>query len=106
MCLNLCLLSRIACPSRGRDALLHKTHFGGECGVGNPGARLAGGDFLQHPVDLFEGETLGLRDEEVGEEHGDDAEGAPHEEDLGREVRVLLVDEVGGNNGNNLLLNC
>jgi hypothetical protein len=103
MCFNLRLFSRISSPSRERNTLLHKTHLRGECRVGDPGAGLAGCDFLQHLVNLFEGETLCLGDQEVRKEDGDDAEGAPHEEDLGGEVRVLCIDEVGGDDGNDLL---
>ena len=92
--------------SWGRNALLNKTHLSSEGRVGNPASRFARCDFLQHLVDLFKGETLSLGDQEVGEEHRDDAERAPHEEDLGGEVRVLCVDEVGSNDGNDLLRCC
>jgi hypothetical protein len=64
----------------------------------------AGCGLLQHLVDLLEGETLCLRDEEVGEGEGDAAEGAPHEEDLCAEVGLALLgtDQVGGDDSNDL----
>ena len=53
-------------------------------------------------VDLLERETLGLRDEEVGEEEGEEAGAAPDEEDLRTEVALLLVDDVGCYDGDDL----
>ena len=79
-------------------------HLSGEGGVGNPFVGGARGGLLQHLVDLLEGETLGLGDEEVGEGEGDAAEGAPHEEDLCAEVGLSLLstDEVGGDDTDDL----
>lgn len=48
--------------------LLAKVHLSGEGGVGLPLARGAGSGLLQHLVDLLEGKTLGLGDEEVSED--------------------------------------
>ena len=64
----------------------------------------AGRRLLEHAVDLLQGETLGLGDEEVGEGEGDEAERAPHEVDLGAEVGVALgrPDEVGGDDTDDL----
>lgn len=53
---------------RNLDVLLAEVHLGGEGGVGLPLARGAGSGLLQHLVDLLEGKTLGLGDEEVGED--------------------------------------
>lgn len=61
---------------------------------------MAGRDLLEHSVDLFERKALGLGHQEVGEENADDAEGAPHEEDLGGQVGVLGIDQVRGDDGN------
>jgi hypothetical protein len=41
---------------------------------------------------LLEGKALRLRNQEICEENADDAEGAPHEEDLGGQVGVLFID--------------
>jgi len=84
------------------DALVGETHLGGEGGVWHPSGGGYGGGLLHHSVDLLEGEALGLRNEEVGEEEGEDAEGSPHEEDLGTEVGIALVgsNEVWGDDGN------
>lgn len=60
------------------------------------GASLARRSKGVHHVDLLEGETLGLGDEEVGEEEASQASGTPDEEDLHLETSRagLLVDEV------------
>lgn len=83
---------------RNLNMLLAKVHLSRESGVWLPLARGAGSRLLQHLVDLLEGKTLGLGDEEVGEYEGNAAESAPHEEDVGAETgRVGAVgDEVGG----------
>ena len=86
------------------QALLCKTHLVSKGGVWLPCSRLAGCDLLQHLVDLFERQTLGLGHEEVCEEEGEAAEGAPEEEDLGAEVGVALLgaDEVGSDDSDDL----
>lgn len=95
--LSLGLLSRSVSSMLGSHA-----HLGCEGRVRNPSTGLAWVDLLQHAVDLLEGETLGLWHEEEGEEDGDDAKGSPHEEDLGRQVRVLGIDEVWGDDCDDL----
>lgn len=72
--------------------------------MGNPFVGGAGGGLLEHLVDLLEGETLGLRNEEVGEGEGEAAEGAPHEEDLGTKVGLsaLRTDQVRGDDTDDL----
>lgn len=49
---------------------------------------------------LLERQALGLVNEEPDENCANRAEGAPDEEDLGLEVGVLLIYEVGGRVGN------
>jgi hypothetical protein len=101
--LNLCLLSRISLLcARKRDTLLNETHLSCEGRVRNPFAGIARVDFFKHAVHLFEGQALGLGDQEVGERYADDAERTPHEEDLGGKVGVLLIYQVWGNDGDNL----
>lgn len=82
----------------GAEALLRQTHLGRESFVGFPRRRTPRGGLLHHLIDLLEAEAFGLGDEEVGEEGGDDAEGAPEEEDAGAEVGIVGfgADEVGG----------
>jgi hypothetical protein len=53
---------------RNLNVLLGQVHLSGKGRVGLPLARGAGCGLLHHLVDLLEGEALGLRDEEVGEE--------------------------------------
>jgi hypothetical protein len=65
--------------------------------VRNPASGLAGRDFVHHSVNLLERQSLGLRDEEVGEENADEASRTPEEEYLGPEVCLVLPDEVWGN---------
>jgi hypothetical protein len=50
------------------DVLLSEVHLTSESAVRLPLAGGAGSGLLQHLVDLLEGEALGLRDEEEGEE--------------------------------------
>lgn len=95
MSLNLSLFSRVTLlGSRAseRDAFLDETHLGSEGGVGDPGSGVARRHFLEHSVDLLEGKALSLRNQEICEENADDAEGAPHEENLGGQVGVLFID--------------
>jgi hypothetical protein len=93
---------RIDVLKRNLNVLLAQVHVLCESGVGLPLARGTGSSLLQHLVDLLEGKTLGLRDEEVSEEEGDAAKTSPHEEDVGAELgRVGSVgDEVGSDDGN------
>jgi hypothetical protein len=83
-------------------SVLDQTHLGRESAVGDPAAGVTGGDFLHHTVDLLQGEVFGFGDKEVCEKNGDDAEGSPHEEDLGGEVCVFFADEVRSNDCNDL----
>lgn len=75
----------VADPRRcsGRLGSVDAAHFFGKGRVRKPGGRIARGDFFHHFVDLLERQALHLGDQEVGEEEGQDAEGAPDEEDLG-----------------------
>ena len=89
---------------RGQSALVRETHFGSESAVGYPFGGVAGCSLLHHAVDLFEGEALGFRDEDVGVHEAADAEGAPDEEDFGAKVAFVGVDHVGGDDCDDLLL--
>jgi hypothetical protein len=64
--------------------------------VRDPLGRVTRRGLLKHAVDLLQAQTLGFGDEEVGEEHAGGASGAPDEEDLGLEVALVLVHQVGG----------
>jgi hypothetical protein len=64
-----------------------------------PLGRGPGGGLGHHLVDLLEGETLCLGDEEVGVDEGDGAEAAPDEEDGRLEVTLVGADHVGGDDG-------
>ncbi|GMG06007.1 unnamed protein product [Aspergillus oryzae] len=74
------------------DVLLGESHVGGEGGVRLPLGRGPWRGLLHHLVDLLEGESLGLGDEEVGVEEGAGAEGSPDEEHLGLEIALVLVN--------------
>lgn len=82
--------------------LLRERSAGGERLAGNPLGRGAGSRLLHHLVDLLEGQTLGLGDQEVGVHEGAGAKTAPDEEHRGLQVSVGLADHVGGDDGNNL----
>ncbi|KAI2255605.1 hypothetical protein LOZ10_005651, partial [Ophidiomyces ophidiicola] len=57
---------------------------------------------LEHLVDLLQGETLGLRHQEVGVEEAEHAERAPEEEHLGAEIGLVGIHEVGSDDGDDL----
>ncbi len=73
--------------------------------MGYPSGGCARCALLQHLVDLFERETLGLWNKEVGKGQGDAAECAPHEEDFGTKVGIVLLDsdEVGSDDSKDLI---
>merc|ERR1712137_443333 len=75
-------------------AILHGS--GGEGGGRLPLGGSAGSGLLHHLVDLLEGQTLGLRNEEVGVDERTSAEASPHEEDAGLEVALIDADHVRG----------
>jgi hypothetical protein len=87
---------------RGQGSLIGETHVSREGGVRNPLAGVAGRGLLEHAVDLLEGETLGFRDEEVGVDEADGAEGAPDEEDFRAEVALVGADHIGGDDSDDL----
>ena len=89
---------------RHQGALAGETHLGSKGGVRNPLAGSAGVGLLEHAVDLLEREALGLRDEDVGVDEADGAEGAPDEEDFGAEVALVGADHIGGDDGDDLEL--
>jgi hypothetical protein len=115
---NLLAMSSVHVLAIGTNtAIVGHTHLAGESGVRPPRSRVSWRlSLFHHSVDLFEGQTLGLPDEEVGVEHAQDTGRSPEEEDLGAEVlgvsRVLKhdgeenetyglvsTDEVRGDNG-------
>ena len=61
----------------------NETHVGGEGAVWFPATGATGRDFFQHPVHLLEGQTLGLWDHEIDEDHAQRTGGGPNEEDVG-----------------------
>lgn len=72
--------------------------------VWHPLSRSSWRSLLQHAVHLLKGETLGLRNENVGVDEAEEAKGAPEEEHLGTEVGVAgtIADKVGRNNSDDL----
>ncbi len=86
--------------------LLRHAHLSRIRAVGDPAAAGAGSSLSQHLVDLLEGESLGLRDEQVGIDESAGAKTAPDVEDLGAEVALVLVDHVGGDDGDDAVPFC
>lgn len=74
-------------------------HLSGKGGSGLPAGRGTGGGLLHHLVDLLEGQTLGLGDQEVGVDESASAETSPDEEDGGLQVALIGTDHVGGDDG-------
>lgn len=79
---------------------LASTNSGGKGGVRTPLGRVSGSRLLHHLVDLLQGQTLGLGDEEVGVDKGAGAETTPDEEDGRLEVAAVLADHVGSDDSN------
>jgi hypothetical protein len=75
--------------------VLH-ANLGGVGAVRLPLGRSARGGLLHHLVDLLEGQTLGLGDEEPGVHEGARAQASPDEEDGGLEVALVGADHVRG----------
>jgi hypothetical protein len=68
----------------------------GEGLVGYPLGGGTGGGLLHHAVDLLEGKTLGLGNQEPRVDEGASTETGPDEEDGRSEVALVGVDHVGG----------
>ena len=83
-------------------SICSKTHFGREGAMRSPLGRGTGRGLFHHLVHLLKSETLGLRDQEVRVHKSAGAQRAPDEEYLGLEVTLILVDHVGGNDGDDL----
>ena len=67
--------------------------------MGSPSRRGARSGLLHHLVDLLQGQTLGLGNDKDGEEQAEEEGAAPDEEHLDAQVALGLVDDVGGNGG-------
>ena len=85
-----------------KGAFVGETHLGGESGGRHPSGRSAGVGLLQHAVNLFQGEALGLRNQEIGVDETAGAERAPDEEDLCAEIALVHANHVRSNDGNDL----
>jgi len=67
------------------------THIGRESRVWDPLCGVTRVGFFQHTIDLFEGESLGLGDEEVGVDEASGTERSPNEEDARTEIGVTFA---------------
>jgi hypothetical protein len=72
--------------------------------VWHPLSRCSWRSLLQHAVHLFERETLGLGDENVGVDEAEEAKRTPEEEHFGTEIGIAaaIADEVRRNNSDDL----
>lgn len=84
------------------QALLASTHGLGESDSGFPLGRGTWGRFLHHLVNLFQGQALGLRNDEVRIDERHSAKAAPDEEDGRFKVALIFVNHIGGDDGNDL----
>lgn len=57
----------------------------------DPSSRSTWSSLFQHTIDLFEGKTLGFRDQDISVDEAGSAEGTPEEEDLSTEIGLALV---------------
>lgn len=99
--LHLDLRINVLSVAPDRDSL-SETHIVSVRAVRHPLSRAARGGLLEHAIDLLEGQSLGLGDEEDGVDEAAQAEGAPDEEDLGAEVTLVHADHVGGDDCDDL----
>lgn len=81
-------------------SVLVDTHLLGVGVLWSPFGGCSWRSLLQHSVDLFECEPLGLWDEKVSVKEASSAERSPEEEDLRFEVSLGLADKVWGDDGN------
>jgi hypothetical protein len=84
----------------GGSVLAFAHHLRRECVVWNPLGGIAWGSLLHHAVNLLEGQTLGLWDQEVCVDECTCAKSTPNEEDRGLEVTVGCANHVWCDNGN------
>ena len=82
--------------------LLSEAHVSGVGAVWHPLGRFTWSSLLEHAVNLLKGQSLGLGDEEVRVEEAAGAEGAPEKENLGSEVALILTNQVGGDDCDDL----
>lgn len=73
------------------NILVHEIHLSSESGSRPPCSRVSWVGLLQHFVDLLEGQTLSLRNQEVDEAQRHAAKTAPHEEDVRAEIGIALA---------------
>lgn len=83
--------------------LLRHTHLMRKCRVWHPLGRRAWRGLLKHAVDLLQRQAFGLGHEDVRVDEAAHAERAPEEEDAGAKVCFVGADEVGGDDGDDLL---
>lgn len=83
---------------------LSHAHLGCKGGMCPPFARVPGGCLLQHPIDLFQRETFGFGNEEVGVYEASGAKGPPEEEHFGSKIALIAADEVGSDDCDDLMI--
>lgn len=88
------------------QALLANAHGLGESDSGLPLGRGTWGRLLHHLVNLFQGQTLSLRNDEVRVDERNGAKAAPDKEDRRFKVALIFVNHVGGDDSNDLCKRC
>jgi len=81
------------------SALVDTAHLRDVGGMSTPFRRSSWCSFVEHAIDLFETETLGLRDEEVCVDERTRAKSSPNEEHTGSEVALIRVHHVWCDDG-------
>lgn len=84
--------------------LISHSHLSSISAVRNPLGTSHRGSLLQHSIDLLEGKALSFRDQKVGVNEADRAEGTPEEEDLCSEIDSTAGGrgDVWGDDGDDL----
>jgi hypothetical protein len=85
------------------SAFLRNTGVGSIRGMRYPFRGVTRSGLFHHAVNLFQGKSLGLINEEIGIEEAEKAERPPDEEDLGAKIALVGSHHVWGNDSDNLV---
>lgn len=81
--------------------LVDHAHFMRKGFMRLPSGTSHGSSLLEHLVNLLQAQTLGLRDDEKGEQETQEKCTAPDKEHFDFQIRLRLVHHVGSDHGNN-----
>lgn len=95
-------LVNLGCDANLLVVVNRETHLVSKGGVGLPSRGGAGSGLLHHLIDLLQRQALGLGNKEVGVDKATGTEGTPEEEHLRAQVGLVSVNQVWGDDGDDL----